>query len=174
MAAEDSTTSPELLSQVFVDPAWLNARKLSLDTILEYFAQSPFYSKESINERASLGRLAASEAPQAGTFFSARRTGLDDRGLYVIERWLRRSETDKATLIALYYCIEGRIFQCPSVHAVCDARVSRAAFHLRKAMEHLAGAASERGAGDSAPPTAAVAASTAAFMADVQLLLLQT
>lgn len=162
------STSPDLLTQVFTNDTWLRERRLGPENILEYFSLSPFYDRESVNERVRLQLLDEETASkQTGTLFCLRRTGLEDRGLFVIERALRRSPTD-AVLVALYYCIQGRIFQCPDVYAVCEARICSAAFHLRRAMEIL-GSSAERFTGES--PPAAVAASTGAFLTDLHLLL---
>eukprot|EP00850_Spirogloea_muscicola_P003931 SM000016S01919 [mRNA] locus=s16:530779:531945:- [translate_table: standard] len=50
----------------------------------------------------------------------------------------RREAPDKATLLAVYYILDGSVYQAPSLHAVIGARTSRALNHIRQAFSETA------------------------------------
>lgn len=147
--------NPELLSQVFFDEGWLLSNRLDQHTVLEYFMRSPFYS-----DNASAQKIV----------FVIRSTGLEDRGLFIIESRAQASPSD-STLLSLYFCLQGRVYQCPDIHAVCEARVARAAFHIGRAMQFVHEASHDTPGPRQSSDAALIAAGTAAFMADLDRLL---
>jgi hypothetical protein len=118
--------SPELLTQVFYEPEFLRAVPLQSEpSVLAYFLRSPF-----------------ARGVTSDVAYSVRKTGQD---LFVIERRISGS----GVLIGLYYCLQGRVYQCPDLATICSARIERAAVHLRHALEFLEPKA--RGAGIEKP-----------------------
>lgn len=148
--------SPERLTEFYRNDGLLGAlHPLDDASVLQYFAGSPFYSRDSINERVRLGVVGASAARQhVGVEYVVRPRGgaagaPDTLGLFVIERRERLSPTHVKTL-SVYYCLHGTIYQCADVGSLLAARIERAAYHIMQATRALERARQESGASFSA------------------------
>jgi len=170
MASDAVVDSPERLGEAFHDAGWLSRNPLTGDTILQYFAVSPFYSKDSINERSRQSFLDSSQAALLTGIEYRLRAGWESTpGLFVIERVLRkRSGTAihhqvSTAVLSVYYCLAGVIYQCPDLATLLSARIERASFHLAAAMEAYEAARGGTSAGGAAEATTTAGASQAAL-----------
>lgn len=127
--------SPERLGEFFRDDAWLAAYPLNAVSVMHYFAFSPFYAKDCINERIKMQNVDASQSRyMMGVEYVLKPTGHEAEGLFVIERVHRRSATDVAVL-SVYYCLSGTVYQVPDLATLLGARAERAAHLLTKAIQ---------------------------------------
>lgn len=144
--------SPARLGEAFSDPGWLSRNELTAETVLTYFSISPFWSADCINDRRRALMLDDAQASLLiGVEYRLRDGWQSTPGLFVIERLLRKPG-GSATVISLYYVLQGTVFQCPDLATLLSARVEKAADHLSRVME----------AYESARRTAAAAAASAA------------
>ena len=132
---------------------WLAAYALDERSVLDYFAHSPYYDLDCLNEQAKAHGLTPDEVRQlTGTEFGVAAAAPD---LFVIERRLRRGPDDVG-IVAVFYVLQGTLYVAPDLHTLLSSRVERAAWRLEQAVlaartlyaERLAAAAAERGAGD--------------------------
>ena len=122
-------------SQSFRHDAWLESYPLTEATVLDYFAWSPWYDKDCVNEQLkALGLPADAAAAQhlAGAEFALRRTGHERAGLFVIEKRVRAPGTAPVPA-AVFAVVEGTVYPCPDLGALLAGRVARAAHHLAAA-----------------------------------------
>ncbi|TPX32685.1 hypothetical protein SmJEL517_g04227 [Synchytrium microbalum] len=120
----------DLTDVSFINPNFLKYYgQLTHDNVLAYFAESQFYSRDSINENIVMQtRYNPLEASQlnvkalTGTVYDI----LDhvaDVGLWVIGKWNRVNETTD-DLVAVYYIVDNTIYQAPDIHTLIANRVS--------------------------------------------------
>lgn len=123
------------LHQSFRHDSWLASYPLNENTVLDYFAWSPFYDLNSINEQVKAQNLSAAAAAHlTGVEFQLRRTGQERAGLYVIEKRLRNNANEAAVPVTLYCVVEGTVFPSPDMGTLLAGRVARAAHHLSAAV----------------------------------------
>jgi len=130
--------NPEHLS--FIDPVFLQQFGLNKDNALDYFALSPFYDKACNNEFCKMqaftqSQLQSNLKTMTGTEYVLDESIKDPR-LFVVIRQDRQSSR-YAELQAIYYILEGTIYQAPSVLSLLNSRLSKLAYNLDKALDTL-------------------------------------
>eukprot|EP00850_Spirogloea_muscicola_P003556 SM000014S00344 [mRNA] locus=s14:822480:823949:+ [translate_table: standard] len=105
----------------------------------DYFARSPFYDAACANERLRQRGAHPLDAAQLAALTGVEYTMAEaaEPHLFVLRKQ-RREAPDKATLLAVYYILDGSVYQAPSLHAVIGARTSRALNHIRQAFSETA------------------------------------
>jgi MED6 mediator sub complex component len=126
----------DLYSSSHYDAEWFaRGNELSEATALQYFANSVFYDKTCINERAQqLGidvRVACES--QVGFEYRPGRAAEPAPNLFVIEKWLWDGKA-RPELRATFYILDRVIYQAPDLGAVVAARMRRASYFLREAL----------------------------------------
>jgi len=102
--------------------------------VLDYFAFSPFYSRDCINERVKLQMVDATQSiHMVGVEYIVRIPDAATPGLFVIDRVQRRSPRDVAVL-SVYYCLHGTVYQAPDLATLLSSRVEKAAHLLTRAI----------------------------------------
>jgi MED6 mediator sub complex component len=135
-AAAAAPTTYTLLSTHFKAPEFIAySGPLTDRTVLDYFAQSPFYSKQSTNQMlrmqniasftTMIGRWSAKEEEEqlkkfVGTEYVV--ASAQPPSLFVIHRRERRSPTE-ATVVAAYYVINDSIMQAPDLYTMLANRL---------------------------------------------------
>ncbi|KAK4534548.1 hypothetical protein CDCA_CDCA02G0573 [Cyanidium caldarium] len=131
-AADEEEETP-LQHTVWCDTAWLTHFPLTEDTVMDYFARSPFYDRQCNNEVIRMQRNLQLPAAPGGA-------GMDDwlrsmvgveyvsvgpeerpplpveyvHNLFVIRKQWRRAP-DIADVLASYYVLNGSVYQAPTV-----------------------------------------------------------
>lgn len=121
------------LTEAFRHDEWLSHYKLTEQSVLDYFAFSPFYQWDCINEMRKLPNFDDKQAE--GIEYAVKRTG-QEPDLFVVQRLLRGREGTVAVL-TLYYCLRGTIYQSPDLQTLVHARLEKAAGHVAAAAEAL-------------------------------------
>ena len=132
-----------LATITFKDTAFLQIFGLNEINVLDYFAQSQFYDSLCINEQLKMqARFNELEAQQLdittmkGVEFSLWYFTLQP-SYFVIRKSQRYSPTS-TKLLAIYYIIDGTIFQAPQLHVLLGNRLKTALFFLEKAISKTA------------------------------------
>jgi hypothetical protein len=133
--------------EAFRHDDWLRAYPLTPNTVLDYFAFSQFYQRDSLNERlkaAGMDSLAASATASRdpslrGVCYVLLPTGSEPE-LFAIERRVK-GEGGSVAVLSTYYVIRGTVYQSPDLASLVLARVERAAAAVSRAAHHLAAAA---------------------------------
>ncbi|CDW89392.1 mediator of rna polymerase ii transcription subunit 6 [Stylonychia lemnae] len=121
----------------FILPEFLNDfSRITKDISLDYFYYSPFYDKESNNEKLkcqqqqqSLDKLKEHQGIEfVQTFYD------DEQGVYLIEKRYRKSPLETFTISA-YFIVFDRIFQASTLKKIIDARSQNAAYFIDIAFE---------------------------------------
>lgn len=118
----------------FRDQLWLNTYPLDRNLIFDYFALSPFYDWQCINEdlrRRGIHPLDITHLSKM-TGLEYMLTEAAEPNLFVIrKRW--RDGPEKVTDLLAYYVLDGSIYQSPQLTSIFAARVGRALYHVSKA-----------------------------------------
>eukprot|EP01105_Mastigella_eilhardi_P015322 TRINITY_DN349_c0_g1_i2.p1 TRINITY_DN349_c0_g1~~TRINITY_DN349_c0_g1_i2.p1 ORF type:complete len:189 (-),score=66.52 TRINITY_DN349_c0_g1_i2:35-601(-) len=124
------------------------------ETALEYFMTSPFYEQGSNNgvllmQLAKLQQGQQGQIDQAATLRSMKGTeyelmtpppadsaaaAVEQQSLFVVKKQYRTSPTT-VQLRAVYYILNGDIFQAPDLHAVLTSRLRKCAYNLHGALQ---------------------------------------
>ncbi|CAM9144573.1 unnamed protein product [Laminaria digitata] len=146
-AAED----PESIS--FIDPVWLQQWGLGPENALDYFALSPFYDKACNNEQCRMQGVDPREGllnltglefmledlPEEMSFLPPGQpapVGPQPRRLFVVKKQMRKSRTS-VEVQAIYYIMEGVIYQTPTVQKLIKSRLNKFTHHLNNAFVEL-------------------------------------
>lgn len=116
---------------VWADKVWLSYFPLNASTALDYFSLSQFYDRSCNNELVKMQRLdPALISTMSGIEYEL--APQQSEHLFVITK-SRRETTPKPSvqLLAVYYIINGHVYQAPSAHAVLSSRVLQSIHHLR-------------------------------------------
>ncbi|KAJ3258257.1 hypothetical protein HK103_003738 [Boothiomyces macroporosus] len=130
----------ELTSVSFKDTAFLQAFGLHELNIIEYFSKSQFYDVSCIDEQLKM--QARFNDLQVTQLDHTKMTGIKydlwyftyQPSYFVIKKSQIYSET-RAELLAIYYVIEGTIYQAPSLSSVLTNRTMTSLFYLNKAFD---------------------------------------
>ena len=147
MAAPSSQDdTPTLTSLSWLDKSWW-AGALRRETALDYFSHSPFYDRTCLNEQLKMNKgLSPAEVAEKLSRLPGVVYQLDEQRteeippegdeqahtLYVIHMF-RRSPSRKETTLRYYYCLDGIIYEAPTLGAVLRARLLRLGWHLKQA-----------------------------------------
>ncbi|KAJ3042572.1 Mediator of RNA polymerase II transcription subunit 6 [Rhizophlyctis rosea] len=130
----------DLLSVMFKDPEWLAMNPLTKENVLDYFARSQFYDSTSTNEYLKM--QARFNALNDADLDKRKMTGVEfelsscehepgaEHSLFVIRKQNRFSP-EKTELIAVYYVMDGAIFQAPDLFTIVSNRVLTSLHHLQ-------------------------------------------
>eukprot|EP00271_Cylindrocystis_brebissonii_P008966 TRINITY_DN23533_c0_g1_i1.p1 TRINITY_DN23533_c0_g1~~TRINITY_DN23533_c0_g1_i1.p1 ORF type:complete len:292 (+),score=57.75 TRINITY_DN23533_c0_g1_i1:720-1595(+) len=131
----------DLTGVCFRDQLFLNfvGGNLVPHNVFDYFAESPFYDRSCSNEQLRMQGIHPLDMDQLKNV-GGRKPSLEyilasfqEPHLFTIKKQLRDGE--KATGVALYYVLDGSIYQAPSLYGALGARMSRALHHIQRAFE---------------------------------------
>lgn len=122
---------------VWIDRVWLSYFPLNEATALEYFSLSQFYDRSCNNEIIKMQRLdPALKATMEGIEYDL--VPQSAPNLFVISKQRRaKGPTPSVSLLAIYYILNGNIYQAPTAHSVISSRVLQSLYHLRTAFDAM-------------------------------------
>jgi MED6 mediator sub complex component len=125
----------------FRDPAWLQQFPLTKDSVLQYFALSQFYSRNSNNEVLKMQTLHNEIGDQEELF--RKMTGIqyslhhhEEPHLFIIKESMRTSPS-KTSVLRFYYIMHGAVYQAPTERELVSARLTNILFAMRKALRSM-------------------------------------
>uniref|UniRef100_M4C4K5 Mediator of RNA polymerase II transcription subunit 6 n=1 Tax=Hyaloperonospora arabidopsidis (strain Emoy2) TaxID=559515 RepID=M4C4K5_HYAAE len=124
----------------FRDTVWLQSFPLNPQTVLHYFALSPFYDRSCNNERLKMQRLGLDQLKNLrGIEYELLPNAAKQlpQQLYVIRKQRRSSRTQVEPL-AVYYVLDGTVYQAPNIHAMLTSRLKKCSYRINKAFHGLA------------------------------------
>ncbi|KAI8895544.1 MED6 mediator sub complex component-domain-containing protein [Globomyces pollinis-pini] len=118
----------------------MQAHGLHEYNVLDYFSQSQFYDTSCINEQIKM--QARFNLLEANLLDHTKMVGFEYdlwyftyQPSYFIIRKHQRYSPQKTELVAIYYIVEGTIYQSPSLSTLLTNRVLTSTFFLTKAFE---------------------------------------
>jgi mediator of RNA polymerase II transcription subunit 6 len=144
--APTADDAPVLTTTSWADKSWWSGH-LRRETVLDYFAGSPFYDRTCLNEvlrmqktltpedaRDKLRRLPGTvyELDEARTEEVAPTESEPAHMLYVIRK-LRRDGAGSEVSLRWYYVLDGLVYEAPTLASVLRARLLKVAWHLHMA-----------------------------------------
>uniref|UniRef100_A0AAV1TUZ7 Mediator of RNA polymerase II transcription subunit 6 n=1 Tax=Peronospora matthiolae TaxID=2874970 RepID=A0AAV1TUZ7_9STRA len=124
----------------FRDTVWLQSFPLTPQTVLHYFALSPFYDRSCNNERLKMQRLGLDQLQNLrGIEYELLPNAAKQlpQQLYVVRKQRRSSRTQVEPL-AVYYVLDGTVYQAPNIHAMLTSRLKKCSYRINKAFHGLA------------------------------------
>jgi len=119
----------------FDDARWLKMNPLTKSNVLEYFSLSPFYSKTSNNEIIRMQQLDPDKLlDMNGIQYSV--VHHKEPTLFVIQKHKRENRRIVIPL-AMYYILDGVIFQAPDFYSILSSRMLKTIFRLKDAFEEI-------------------------------------
>mmetsp|Transcript_21195 Transcript_21195/g.25517 ORF Transcript_21195/g.25517 Transcript_21195/m.25517 type:complete len:184 (-) Transcript_21195:2581-3132(-) len=110
---------------------------LPKEAVLDYFSESPFYDRACRNEQARRQALLLSRLPiQPGIPEYVLHTKGVEPHLYIILKQ-QREDHDTVKRLAIYYVLDGTIYQAPTLHAALSARMARCLFSVGAAFDRF-------------------------------------
>ena len=110
----------------FKDTVWLQSFPLTVQTVMHYFALSPFYDRSCNNEKIKMQRL---ELDRLKTLRGIEYETLPSpppqpnvASLFLIRK-NRRLSPNQVKPLAVYYILDGTIYQAPNLHAMLTSRL---------------------------------------------------
>lgn len=120
-------TEEELRHVVFRCDPWLASFPLTEATAIEYFSLSPFYEKDCLNETLRARGIRPDEVEAMKSMVGTEYVVLASRPphLFAIAK-RRRMNPERTKLIAMYYLLDGNVYQAPTLLELITSRtVSR-------------------------------------------------
>lgn len=129
--------APDAFPPSFMDSFWEEGRPITRANVLDFFAKkSPHYDPTCINERVRYQGLDATAVRDVeGTQFVLSTAASDQPNLFLIERQLRARGTRE--VVAVYYVLEGVIFEAPNFYSLFNSRLEKIATHIAAASSYL-------------------------------------
>ncbi|KAI1315943.1 Mediator of RNA polymerase II transcription subunit 6 [Mortierella claussenii] len=137
-AANANAVEPNLLNMEWRFHEWIiGVGGLNPDNVLDYFAQSPFWDPECNNavlrmqtQFNNLGEMKQRLSEMTGVEFAL----VHERypTLFVIQKQRRRSP-QQVTPMAIYYVLQGSIYQCPDLSTLLSNRILGSLHHVESA-----------------------------------------
>lgn len=109
----------------FRDTVWLQSFPLNAQTVLHYFALSPFYDRSCNNERLKMQRLGLDQLKNMRGIEYELLPNLAKQlpqQLFLIRKQRRGGRTQVEPL-AIYYVLDGTVYQAPNIHAMLSSRL---------------------------------------------------
>jgi hypothetical protein len=104
---------------------------------LEYFYTSPFFEKSSNNQELRTQGLSIDFLNQMkGIQYIIDDKNMNEPKLYVIKK-INRTSPKSFVLVDIYYCLDGVLYQCPSLIDTFRARISKISHFLNKSFDEL-------------------------------------
>jgi hypothetical protein len=124
----------------YCDPTFMSFFGLTKDNILDYFYNSPFYDPKCCNQAlrgqdASLDHLKTMTGIQYLRFPNPH-----EPKLFVVKKVMRTSPTHLSVL-DIYYCIEGTVYQSPDLFDLIKTRSSKLNLYVRESFDSVLAAA---------------------------------
>ncbi|RIA89123.1 MED6 mediator sub complex component-domain-containing protein [Glomus cerebriforme] len=128
----------------FRDPEWLlsHPEGLTLENVLDYFAESPFWDSQSNNEVLKMQtkfNFSTDHRPLDIT----KMTGIefyvaqaDPPSFFLVQKRRRISEYD-AIPLATYYIIRGIVYQAPDLYTIIGSRIYTSLYHLHNVCNNI-------------------------------------
>lgn len=116
----------------FRDTMWLQSFPLNTQTVIHYFALSPFYDRSCNNERLKMQRLGLDQLKNMrGIEYEVLPNTAKQlpQQLFLIRKQ-RRSGRTQVEPLAIYYVLDGSVYQAPNIHAMLTSRLVRLALCL--------------------------------------------
>ena len=136
----EETTHVDDYGASFNDTVWLQSFPLNEQTVLHYFALSPFYDAACNNERLKMQRLELDRLKtMRGLEYEIVTRPLPPTApcsLFLIRKQ-RRSSPHQVKPLALYYILDGTIYQAPNLHAILTSRLKKCSFQMNMAFNGL-------------------------------------
>lgn len=126
----------DLTGVMWHDKNWLSFFPLNKDNVLEYFSHSQFYDERCNNQQIKLQML-DNKLLESMAGIEYQVTCDVPPGLFVITKFLRSLSPASLEPLAMYYVLDGDVYQAPSVHAILSSRILQSLHHLRKAFETM-------------------------------------
>jgi MED6 mediator sub complex component len=125
----------DLTSVTWTDKVWLTYFPLNAETALDYFALSQFYDRACNNELIKMQRLdPALISTMEGIEYTL--VSPSAPNLFRIAKSKRViTPQPSVTLLAVYYVVNGVVYQAPSAHAVLSSRVLQSLHYMRNAFD---------------------------------------
>ncbi|GLE11009.1 hypothetical protein PINS_up023301 [Pythium insidiosum] len=124
----------------FRDTVWLQSFPLNAQTVLHYFALSPFYDRSCNNERLKMQRLGLDQLKNMRGIEYELLPNLAKQlpqQLFLVQKQRRLGRTQVMPL-AIYYVLDGTIYQAPNIHAMLTSRLKKCSYRVNKAFHALA------------------------------------
>ncbi|KAJ0397909.1 hypothetical protein P43SY_002417 [Pythium insidiosum] len=124
----------------FRDTVWLQSFPLNAQTVLHYFALSPFYDRSCNNERLKMQRLGLDQLKNMRGIEYELLPNLAKQlpqQLFLVQKQRRLGRT-QVTPLAIYYVLDGTIYQAPNIHAMLTSRLKKCSYRVNKAFHALA------------------------------------
>ena len=156
--ATPADTFDVLTTVSWEDRSWWNGA-LNSGSVLDYFANSQFFDRASVNAQLRMQGSTARLPPEVareqlarlpGIVFELDETRLEElpptasdpaaHSLYVIRK-LRRAPSGAETTLRYYYVMDGVVYEAPTLWAVVQARLRRLGWYLSEAFEAARAAA---------------------------------
>lgn len=108
----------------FKDTIWLQSFPLTKDTVLHYFALSPFYDKNCNNERLKMQRLEMDrlKSMRGIEYEVLPNPNQGVTSLFLIRKQ-RRTGINMVKALGIYYVLDGTVYQAPNIHAMLTSRL---------------------------------------------------
>ena len=114
----------------FMDILWLKTFGLRSDNALEYFYTSPFFDSTSNNQTIRTQGVSLMHLIEMqGLEYALDTELLGDPSLFVIKKQLRK-DRNSATLLDVYYCLDGVIYQSPILLDLLRSRFAKISYSL--------------------------------------------
>jgi mediator of RNA polymerase II transcription subunit 6 len=122
---------------LWTDKVWLSYFPLNDTTALDYFSLSQFYDRSCNNELVKMQRLdPALMSTMAGIEYKLLPSPSEN--LFLVSKSRRVTAPKPAVaVLAVYYILNGNVYQAPTAHAVLSSRVLQALHHLRNSFDVL-------------------------------------
>eukprot|EP00884_Botryococcus_braunii_P017784 jgi/Botrbrau1/468/Bobra.110_2s0107.1 len=137
MAAATESVVEDLTDTCWRDDQWLQIFPLNTFTALDYFSFSPFFVRGCNNDIARMQGLDSSKMGILPPGIEYVVQDAQEPHLFVIRRQHRTSPKTSPTPQAIYYILDGTIYQAPSLHAALTARLNRCLYSLRRAFHQM-------------------------------------
>jgi len=128
----------------FRDPEWLlsHPEGLTLENVLDYFAESPFWDPQSNNEVLKM-QTKFNSLPDQRPLDITKMTGIEfcvvravPPSFFLIQKRRRISEVE-ARPLATYFIIRGIVYQSPDLYTVIGNRIYTSLYHLHKVFNNI-------------------------------------
>ncbi|KAL0207549.1 hypothetical protein P9112_012177 [Eukaryota sp. TZLM1-RC] len=116
----------------FNDPSFMRMfGELTFETVLDYFALSPFYDPKSVNEIIRVQQQDRSHlSTMPGIAFDVREALSKPPDFFIIVKLYRHENLTNYTDLSFYYIYRGSIFQVPSSMVVLQSRLFNMSYSL--------------------------------------------
>jgi mediator of RNA polymerase II transcription subunit 6 len=125
----------DLTGVTWTDKVWLTYFPLNAETVLDYFSLSQFYDRACNNELVKMQRL---DPALMSTMEGIEYTLVPSSSLTLFRiAKSRRAITPQpsVTLLAVYYIVNGVVYQAPTAHAVLSSRILQSLHYVRDAFD---------------------------------------